>query len=478
MTPRKGKGFAKDVAAARKHAGMELLRPHAAGIDVHSRQHYVAVPIDGVPAEWINPDPHVPVGVRIFGTNTGDLEAIAAWLLDCGVKTVALESTGVYGEVLLVILEGHGLEVVLVNPQQTATAPGRPKTDVLDCQWIQRLHSYGLLRASFRPSAEIRELRSYQRHREMLTRCAVSHIHHMQKALEQMNVKLTEVVSEITGQTGMNIIKAIVRGQREAYKLAKYRHARCKASEAEIASALLGTWSEAALFDLEQALKAYEFYQRQLQECGERIKTCLQQFADRSEGKPLPKPVRQFGRKKNRGVFDNARQMLYQLAGVDVTLIEGIDETTALVLLCELGYDLSKFPTERHFTSWLGLSPNHRGSGGKIKSRRVRPGANRAARALRVAAQGCHHAKHALGAFYRRIAARCGGPKAVVATARKIAERFWRLLTKGTAYVRQGMDEYEKNYHFKLTRRLAQRAGELGYKLVPLTLEPEPEPQP
>jgi transposase len=477
MTPRKGKGFAKNVAAAQQHAGMELLRPHAAGIDVHSCQHYIAVPLDAVPAAWINPDPNLPPGVRIFGSNTGDLEAIAAWLLDCGVQTVALESTGVYAEVLHEVLERHGLEVFLVHPRQTATAPGRPKTDVLDCQWIQRLHTYGLLRASFRPNAEVRQLRSYQRHREMLTQYAASHIHHMQKALEQMNVKLTEVVSDITGQTGMSIIKAIVRGQRDAYKLAKYRHGGCKATEAEIASALLGTWSEAALFDLRQALKLYEEYQRRLQECGERIEKCLRQFADRSAGQPLPKPVRQ-SRPKNRGVSANTRQMLYQLAGVDVTLIEGIDETTALVLLCELGYDLSKFPTERHFTSWLGLSPNHRGSGGKIKKRRVRPGQNRAARALRVAAQGCHHAKNALGAFYRRIAARCGGPKAVVATARKIAERFWRLLTKGTAYIRQGMDEYEQTYHLKLARRLAQRAAELGYKLVPVTMTPEPEPQP
>jgi transposase len=477
MTPRKGKGFAKNVAAARAHAGMELLQPHAAGIDVHAYQHYVAVPVDAVPEGWINPEPNLPPGVRVFGTNTGDLEARAAWLQDCGVKSVALESTGVYGDVLLAILEQHGLEVVLVHPQQTATAPGRPKTDVLDCQWIQRLHSYGLLRASFRPSAEIRELRSYQRHREMLIRSAASHIHHMQKALEQMNVKLTEVVSDITGKTGMSIIKAILRGQRDACKLAKYRHGGCKATEAQIASALLGTWSEAALFELRQALKLYEEYQRRLQECAARIEQCLRQFADRSAGQPLPKPVRQLGR-KTRGVSANTRQLLYQLAGVDVTLIEGIDETTALVLLCELGYDLSKFPTERHFTSWLGLSPNHRGSGGKIKKRRVRPGANRAARALRMAAQGCHHAKHALGAFYRRIAARCGGPKAVVATARKIAERFWRLLTKGMAYVRQGMDDYEKTYQFKLTRRLAQRAAELGCKLVPVALTPEPEPEP
>jgi transposase len=301
----------------------------------------------------------------------------------------------------------------------------------------------------------------------MLIRYAASHIQHMQKALEQMNCKLTEVLADITGETGMHIIKAILRGVRDGAKLAKYRHERCKATAEQIAEALRGTWDPAALFDLKQALKLYEEYQRRLRECEQEIEACLRRFTDRAAGKAAPQPKRPASRTKNRVQF-NARSLLFQMAGVDVTMIEGIEETTALVLLCELGFDLSKFPTERHFTSWLGLSPNHRASAGKIKKRRVRPGVTRAARAFRLAAQGCHHAKHAMGAFYRRIQARCGGAKAVIATARKIAERFWRLLTKGIDYVRQGMDEYEKAYQFKLQKKLAQRAAELGYKLVPI----------
>jgi transposase len=473
MTPRKGKAFRKCVKGAKRHHGMPVVHAHAAGIDVHSRQHFVAVPEDSVPVGWINPEPQLPVHVRIFATNTEDLEALVAWLKDCAVATVALESTGVYGEALIDLMEQHGLTVVLVHPQQTATAPGRPKTDVHDCQWIQRLHSYGLLRNSFRPGLAIRELRSYQRQREMLLSYAARHIHPMQKALEQMNVKLTEVVSDITGLTGMRIINAILRGERDARRLAKYRHERCKATEKQIAAALQGTWTEAALFDLEQAVKLYEEYHRRLDACGERIEACLQKFTNRSEGKPLePKARARQSRKRNQVRFD-VRNLLYQMAGVDVTVLEGIDETTALGLLCELGYDLSAFPTERHFTSWLGLSPNHRSSGGRIKSRRVRPGVLRVGRMFRLAGQGCHHAKNAMGAFYRRIAARCGGAKAVVATARKIAERFWRLLTKGQAYVRQGMDDYERTYQLKLTRQLARRAEALGYHLVPVATPTE-----
>jgi transposase len=466
MSPRKGKAFAQSVQAA---AAMQLLSPHAAGVDVHASQHYVAVPIVSVPVGFVNPDRNLPANVRVFGTTTGELEALVAWLKDCFITTVALEATGIYGDVLLDLLEQQGIEAVMVDPRQTASAPGRPKTDVLDCQWIQRLHSYGLLRASFRPGPAIRELRSYQRQREMLIRYASSHIQHMQKALEQMNCKLTEVIADITGVTGMQIIKAIVRGVRDGARLARYRNERCKATEAEIASALRGTWQEAALFDLKQALKLYEEYQRRLHDCEEQIEACLRKFTDRSAGKVAPQAKRPRSRTKNAVRF-NARALLFQMAGVDVTVIEGIEETTALVLLCELGFDLSKFPTERHFTSWLGLSPNHRGSGGKIKKRSVRPGANRAARAFRLAAQGCHHAKHALGAFYRRIQAHRGGPKAVVATARKIAERFWRVLAKGIDYARQGMDEYEKTYQLKLTKKLAKRAEEMGYKLVPIGL--------
>lgn len=364
--------------------------------------------------------------------------------------------------------------MVMVDPRQTTSAPGRPKTDVLDCQWIQRLHACGLLRASFRPGPAIRELRAYQRQREMLLRYAASHVQHLQKALEQMNVKLTEAVSEVAGVTGMKIIKAIVQGARDPFELAKLRDKRCHATEAEIAAALHGTWHKEHLFELKQALKLYDEYQRHLRDCDKELEACLKRFADLSEGEPLdPKSPRPRRRTKGNTPQFGVRDLLYRMAGVDVTQIEGIDQTTALVLLSEVGFDVSTFATERHFTSWLRLGPNHRGSGGKIKRRRVAIGSSRAARAFRMAAQGCHHAKNALGAFYRRIAARSGGAKALVATARKIAERFYRLLAHGGDYVRKEQSGYEESYRQKLAKGLAIRAGELGYRLVPIAVAVE-----
>jgi transposase len=468
MTPRKGKQFRTSEAAEPVESFL-LQNPHAAGIDVHSDVHFVGVPPDDVPEGFINPDPRLPAGVRKFGANTGDLEVLAAWLKDCQVTTVAMEATGVYWIPLFELLERQGFAVILVDPRQTKHAPGRPKSDVLDCQWIRRLHSYGLLTASFRPSDEVVVWRGYQRQREMLIRYAGQHVQHMQKALEEMNVKLTEVVSDITGMTGMKIIKDINRGVRDPLKLAKHRDERCKATEAEIASALHGTWRKEHLFALKQAVAMYESYHRQLRDCDEQIEACLRGFADKSAGKVLTaKPRRRL--KKNQTTFD-ARALLFRLAGVDLTVIEGIDESTALVILSEIGTDLSGFPTEKNFVSWLGLCPQHRGSNRRILSRRVRKGANRAARALRMAAQGCHHAKNAMGAFYRRIQARCGGPKAVVATAHKIAERVYRLLKHGEAYVRQAEAVYEQQYRLRTLKAMARRAATLGYKLVPETIE-------
>jgi hypothetical protein len=290
----------------------------------------------------------------------------------------------------------------------------------------------------------------------------------MQKALEEMNVKLTEVVSDVVGQTGMKIIKDIVRGERDPRKLAKHRHERCKATEAEIASALYGTWRKEHLFALKQAVQMYEFYQRQLRACDQEIEVCLRGFADKSQGAPLPNSARRLRATRNDPRF-GVRALLFRMAGVDLTVIEGISEPTALVILSEIGTDLSRFPTEKNFVSWLGLCPQHRGSAGKIFSRRVRRGANRAARALRMAAQGCHHAKSALGAFYRRIQARCGGAKAVVATARKIAERVYRLLKYGQEYVAQAQDAYEEAYRLRSLKALSQKAQKMGYQLVPTT---------
>jgi len=288
----------------------------------------------------------------------------------------------------------------------------------------------------------------------------------MQKALEEMNIKLTEVVSDITSATDMAILNAILARARDACKLAKLRNARCQRTEAEIARALQGNWREEHLFALRQAMELYEFYHAQLRECDVQIEAHLRTFADKSEGQPLPPKVRQQRQTANTARFD-VRASLYRLAGVDLTVIEGIDAATALVILSEIGTDMSKFPTAKRFVSWLGLCPQHQGSAGKIKSRGVRRGSNRAARALRLAAQGCHHAKNALGAFYRRIQARAGGGKAVVATARKIAERVYRLLKYGEAYVRQEQSAYEETYRVRLVKGLAQKAQELGYRLEP-----------
>jgi len=464
MTPRKG--FVKFMKVPNVSDPLKQIHLHAAGIDAHAKEHYVAVPVGAPPADFVNPEANLPPFVRIFGTNTCDLEALASWLRQCAVTTVAVQATGVYHLPLVEVLQQRGIEVIIVDPRQTTHAPGRPKTDVLECQWIQRLHAYGLLRASFVPGPEIRKLRTYERQRDMLLRYAAAHVQHMQKALELMNCKLTEVITDVMGVTGMLIIKAIARGVRDPKKLAAYRQCNCKATLAEIEAALEGTWQEEYVFDLRQALKLYEEYRRRLRDCEERIEACLQTFADQSAGRPLaPRPRC----KAKNAVHFELRPLLLKMAGVDVTILEGIDETSALVLLSETGPDLSAFATSQHFTSWLGLSPNHRGSGRKVKKRGVKPSASRANRAFRLAASGCHHAKNALGAFYRRLAARIGSAKALVATARKIAERYYNLLTKKEPYVRQGQNDYEETYRRKLTKGLAKRAEELGYQLVPVT---------
>jgi len=465
MSPRSGKKFrtsnpSKDIA---------LTHPHAAGVDIHAAMHMVSVSAEDVPAGFVHADDKLPIGVRKFGTTTGELEALVAWLKDCHVQTVAMESTGVYWIPLYDLLASQGFEVYLVDPRQTKQAPGRPKSDVLDCQWIRRLHSFGLLTASFRPSDEVVKWRGFQRQREMLIRYAAQHVQHMQKVLEEMNVKLTEVVSDIVGQTGMKIIQDIVRGVRDPWKLAKHRHSACKATEAQIASALCGTWRAEHLFTLKQALKLYEFYQKQLRECETQIATCLRQMQDKSQGAMLPPNPRKRKPEKNEVRF-GARELLFKMSGVDLTQIEGISETTALVILSELGTDLSAFAHEKNFVSWLGLCPQHRGSAGKIFKRRTRRGANRVARALRMGAQGCHGAKNALGAFYRRVQSRGGGSKAIVATARKIAERVYRMLKYGQEYVRQSQEAYQSAYRLRQEKALAKKAASLGYKLVPETL--------
>jgi len=463
MTPRKR----KDLRQPPSPDPLRVTNPHAAGIDVHADIHWVAVPPGSAPPPPPGHPPHLPAHVRPFGACTADLHRLADWLAQCGVTTVAMESTGVYWIALFELLESKGFEVYLVDPRQSRHAPGRPKSDVLDCQWLQRLHSYGLLTASFRPAEQVVVLRAYLRQRQMLLRYAGQHVQHMQKALEQMNVKLAEVVSDVTGLTGMKIIRAILRGERDPLRLARLRNVNCKRAEEEIARALQGTWRDEHLFALKQAVELYEFYHRQLRECDAQLAAQLGTFADRSGDQPLGPRQRRTCPHRNDPAFADVRGALFRAAGVDLTVLEGVNEVTALVILAEVGPDVSRFPTAKHFTSWLGLSPQHQSSAGKVRSRRTRRGAHRAGRALRLAVQSSSRARTALGAFYRRIKARAGAPKAIVATARKLAERVYRLLRYGQEYVAQGAEAYEAAYRERLVKGLARRAAELGYRLEP-----------
>jgi transposase len=449
MKPRKRKGNVRPQLAA--------LNLHAAGIDIGATEHWVAVP----------PDCDLQ-SVRRFGACTADLEAIAQWLQQCGVTTVAMESTGVYWIPLFELLEARGFVVVLADAREGPRAPGRPKSDVQDCQWLQRLHTYGLLAAAFRPPEQICVLRSYLRQRAMLVTYAGQHIQHMQKALTQMNIKLQHVVSDVTGVTGMAILKAILNGERDPTTLAQLRDRHGQHSEAEIARALQGNWRAEHRFALQQALELYEFYHQQIATCDRQIEAHLQTFADKSAGKVLPYRPRKRKRRATEPRFD-ARPPLFRVAGVDLTTIEGIDENTALVLLSEVGTDMSRWPTEKHFAAWLGLCPQHKISGGKVLARKVRPSANRAATALRLAAPWLHHSHSALGAFLRRLKARLGAPKAITATAHKLARLVYRLLKHGEDYVAQGMAEYEQAYRERMVQHLVRKAKALGYKLLPAT---------
>jgi transposase len=448
---------------------LRITHPHAAGIDVHAEVHWVAVPPEDAPPAPANHPANLPAHVRSFGACTADLIQLADWLAQCGVQTVVMESTGIYWIPLFELLEARSFEVFLVDPRQSRHAPGRPKSDVLDCQWLQRLHSYGLLTASFRPADQVVVLRSYLRQRQMLIRYAGQHVQHMQKALEQMNVKLTEVVSNVIGVTGMAIIQAILRGERNPLELAKLRNDKCKRTEAEIARALYGNWRAEHLFALKQAVTLYEFYRQQLHECDGQLQAHLGTWADQSQGRPRPRRQRRHTKKANEPSFD-VTALLYRMAGVDLTVLEAVDPSTALVLLSEVGPDVGRFPTVKQFTSWLGLCPQHQGSAGKIRRRRVRRGAHRAGLALRIAVQSCGHAQNVLGAFYRRIRARAGAPKAIVATARKLAERVYRLLKYGADYVCQEIEVYEAAFRARVVKGLARRAAELGYRLEPAAL--------
>ena len=438
-----------------KPEGLSQLNLNAAGIDVGATSHYVAVPAD-----------RAEQPVQEFEAFTTDLYRLADWLAECGVETVVMESTGVYWIPLFGVLEERGFQVMLVDPRRIKNVPGR-KTDVLDCQWLQQLHTYGLLSGAFRPEGEVRRLRSYLRQRAMLVEYASQHIQHMQKALTQMNVKLQHVIRDITGKTGMDIMEAIAAGERDPRKLARLRDPRTKADEATIAKSLQGHWREEHIFELTQALELYRAYQGKIAECDREIEARLEQFEDRSDGEP-PAPNGKKRNQKNAPRFD-VQSQLYRMTGVDLTRIDGVDGFTALKVISEIGADMTKWPSAKHFASWLGLSPNNRITGGRVMSSKTKPSANRAAAALRLAANALHRSDSALGAFLRRKKAQLGAPKAITATAHKLARLIYTMLRYGQEYVDAGAEYYERQYQQRALRAAKRRAAQLGYQLVPMS---------
>lgn len=437
---------------------LERIQPDAAGIDCGSESHYVAVPRD-----------RDTESVREFRTFTADLHRLADWLVACGIKTVAMESTGVYWIPLYEILEVRGLEVVLVNARDIHNVRGR-KSDVSDCEWIQELHSVGLLRPSFRPKGEIVALRALMRHRETQVKEAATRIQRMQKALDQMNLKLHNVITDITGVTGLKIVRDILDGVRDPRVLAAHRDHRCQATEEEIAASLLGNYRDEHLFALRQNFEAYEFFQRQMQACDTEIEKHLKLLAARQEPpkEPLPPPRRKVKRGTNDPRFE-IRPLLHHLTGgTDLSQIDAIGPYAALQLISELGTDMSPWRTEKQFTSWLTLAPNNKISGGRLLSSRTQPSANRAAAIFRRCAMSLTRTTTALGAFYRRLAARIGKAQAITATARKLAVLVYRVLRGDITYRDAGALAYEQSQRNRTLRGLRKRAKQLGFGLVHL----------
>ena len=440
----------------RKHPSLlKRINRNAAGIDCGSKAHYVAVPLER------DTEP-----VRSFKTFTADLHCLADWLEACKIKTVAMESTGVYWIPIFEILEERGFEVVLVNARHIKNVPGR-KSDVLDCQWIQELHSVGLLRGSFRPAAEIASLRAYLRHREKLVQGAASHIRRMQKVLVQMNLLLHNVISDITGVTGMRILRDIVAGVTDPMVLASHRDYRCRASVQEIAASLTGNYRAEHLFVLRQNLELFDTFQRQIQTCDGEIESLLRTLAakQRRPKAPVPSPRCKPRFCDNEPRFE-IRDPLYRLAGADLTQIDSIGPYTALKLIAEVGTDMSRWPTYKHFTSWLTLAPKNKITGGRLISSKTQPSANRAATVLRICAMVVGRTSTALGAYYRRIAYRIGKPKAITATARKLAILVYRVLKGDLNYNDPGAQAYEDHHRTRTLRNLRNRASQLGFGLV------------
>lgn len=445
------------ASAIPKH--LEHINLWAAGIDIGSTSHFVAVP-EGCADKT----------VREFKTFTTGLNELADWLTQCGIKTVAMESTGVYWIPIFELLEARGFDVKLVDSRQTKNVSGR-KTDVLDCQWIQQLHTYGLLNAAFRPAGDVCELRAYVRQRSMLIESASRYIHQMQKALTQMNIQLHHVIKDITGETGMKIIRAIIAGEKDPNVLAKNRHPRCKNSVEDIKAALTGNYRAEHLFCLKQSLELYDIFQEKIQACDHAIEEKMAKFVTdprainitESELNPNKKQTN-----KNSPNFNLGKE-LHRLTGVDLLAIPGVNTVTALQILSEIGFDMTRWKNAKQFASWLGLCPGNKISGGKILSSKTKPSNNRAAATLRMAASTLYRSPTALGAYLRRLKSRKGPMKAITATAHKLAKIIYNMLRYGAEYMETGQAYYEEQYRDRKIKNLKKQAMELGLNLVEIS---------
>ncbi len=448
--------MASRVTPSQDSESLVMVNPHAAGLDIGSEEIWACVPAerDAQP-------------VRKFGTYTPDLHALADWLVACGIQTVALESTGVYWIPIYEILEARGVKVYVVNARHVKHVPGR-KSDLQDCQWIQRLHTYGLLTASFRPVAEICAIRSYVRQRAMLIEHRAAHIQHMQKALQQMNVQLSQVLSDITGKTGQAIMRAILTGERDPQRLAKLRDERCEKSEAEIVKALTGNYRAEHVFALKQAVALYDVYTAQIQECDAELERQwqVQRPVRDHDLPPLDLTDKRNTHSKNAPGYD-ARTLLYEVVGVDVVAISGLNASTVQTILSETGLDLSAFPSEKHFCSWLTLAPRNDISGGKVLRSRTLKAGNRAGQAFRLAAQAVSRKPDEFGAYYRRQRARLGPEQAIVATAHKIARTFYHVLKHRTPFRTLSAEEYNQRVRDREVAQLKKKAARLGLTLAP-----------
>ena len=436
----------------RKKSKLTILNPDAAGIDIGSTFHYVAIPEDR------SDEP-----VRKFDSFTRDLHEMARWLKKHGIKTIAMESTGIYWVQPFLILEEHEFEVYLVNARHVKNVSGR-KSDVSDCQWIQQLHSYGLLNASFQPDELTRSLRGFLRHRKTLTQSYSTHVLHMQKAFEQMNIKLHNVLSDITGKSGQDIITSILSGERRAEVLADLADVRVKCSKEDLIKSLEGQWLDEPLFELKQSYALYGIYKEKISECDTEIEKTVQKFnpdVDTSGYKDVPRKVYN----KNRMNF-NASLYLQDMVGVDITKIYGISEISAMEIVSEVGLDMTKWPTEKHFVSWLNLAPNNRISGGRILKSKRQKKINKAAHAFKMAAFALQRSDHWLGAFYRRKKASGGPLVATKATARKMAVIFYKMVKNGVEFDPIPMDLYDSAQKERKLKYIRKEAAKMGMELV------------